>query len=221
MKRIPLAKRLRKDYHRRVAYAQDLLVMEVYNVMPEVVLHGGTILWRCYGGNRFSEDIDAIIPVKYRYSDDIDIFRRRLLALGFEEGKFRVKERSIYATLTYSGVEVRFEAIFKDVDRYVPVEYEMVDGTYLYIYTLPIEEILAEKVEAYLSRRLVRDLYDIRLILDYVEDIERVKNALMKLLDNYSLPIDEENLRLLIISGVAPTAQKLLGEIRRWVRKNI
>ncbi len=216
-----MAKRLRKEYHRKVAYAQDLLVMEIYNVMSEVVLHGGTILWRCYGGNRFSEDIDAIIPVSYRDSDNIDVFRRRLLALGFKEGKFRVKERSIYARFMYSGVEVRFEAVFKDVDRYVPVEYEMVDGTYIYIYTLPVEEILVEKVDAYLSRRLVRDLYDIRLILDHVEDVEKVRNAVIKLVDNYVPPIDEENLKLLIISGVAPTAQKLIGEIRRWVGKNI
>ena len=221
MKKFPLAKRLRKEYHRKVAYAQDLLVMEIYNVMSEVVLHGGTILWRCYGGNRFSEDIDAIIPVKYRDSVNIDVFRRRLLALGFKEGKFRVKERSIYARFMYSGVEVRFEAVFKDVDRYVPVEYEMVDGTYIYIYTLPVEEILVEKVDAYLSRRLVRDLYDIRLILDHVEDVEKVRNAVIKLVENYIPPIDEENLKLLIISGVAPTAQKLIGEIRRWVGKNI
>jgi len=221
MKKFPLAKRLRKEYHRKVAYAQDLLVMEIYNVMSEVVLHGGTILWRCYGGNRFSEDIDAIIPVKYRDSDNIDVFRRRLLALGFKEGKFRVKERSIYARFMYSGVEVRFEAVFKDVDRYVPVEYEMVDGTYIYIYTLPVEEILVEKVDAYLSRRLVRDLYDIRLILDHVEDVEKVRNAVIKLVENYIPPIDEENLKLLIISGVAPTAQKLIGEIRRWAGKNI
>lgn len=216
-----MVKRLRKEYHRKVAYAQDLLVMEIYNVISEAILHGGTILWRCYGGNRFSEDIDALIPVKYRHSGHIDMFRRRLLALGFEEGKFRVKERSIYARLVYSGVEVRFEAIFRDVDRYIPVKYEMVDGTYIYIYSLPIEEILIEKVEAYLSRRLVRDLYDIRLMLDYVEDVDRVRNALIKLIGNYSPPIDEGNLKVLIISGVAPTPQRLMGEIRRWVRKNI
>jgi hypothetical protein len=79
MNKIPLMNRLRKEYHKKVAYAQDLLVIELYSVIPDTVLHGGTVIWRCYGGNRFSEDIDAIIPVKYRYILLLNLLLNNLL----------------------------------------------------------------------------------------------------------------------------------------------
>ncbi len=213
--------RLRKEYHKKVAYAQDLLVIEVYNVIPDTVLHGGTIIWRCYGGNRFSEDIDAIIPVKYRYISKMDQLKTRLSRLGFEVHKLRVKERSLYARLTYSNTEVRLEAVFRDVGRFISKPYEMVDGTFIYVNTLSPEEILVEKVEAYLSRRRIRDLYDIYIILRHIMDVDKVKESLGKLLEEYEKPIDEEELKLLVLWGVPPSTEDIIREVKRWVRKNI
>ncbi|MEM1546291.1 MAG: nucleotidyl transferase AbiEii/AbiGii toxin family protein [Candidatus Methanomethylicia archaeon] len=37
--------------------------MEIYNSFPEAVIHGGTAIWRCYGSNRFSEDVDVYLPL--------------------------------------------------------------------------------------------------------------------------------------------------------------
>jgi len=213
--------RLRKEYHKKVAYAQDLLVIEVYNVIPDTVLHGGTIIWRCYGGNRFSEDIDAIIPVKYRYMNKIDQLSRRLSRLGFEINKFRVKERSLYARLTYSNAEVRLEAVFRNIDRFISKPYEMLDGTFIYVNTLSPEDILKEKVEAYLSRRRVRDLYDIYIILRHITEAEVVKEYILRLLEEYEEPIDKEELKLLILWGAIPSIEDIVNEVRRWVRKNI
>ncbi|MBM3309818.1 MAG: hypothetical protein FJY77_06125, partial [Candidatus Altiarchaeales archaeon] len=56
MTNIPLALRLKKQAHKKVAEAQDIIVRELYNVFDNAVLHGGTAIWRCYQGNRFSED---------------------------------------------------------------------------------------------------------------------------------------------------------------------
>lgn len=62
MANIPLTLRLKKQAHKKVAEAQDLIVKELYSVFDGAVLHGGTAIWRCYGGNRFSEDVDAYLP---------------------------------------------------------------------------------------------------------------------------------------------------------------
>ena len=59
---IPLILRLKRTNHKRIAEAQDLIIKELYGVFDKAVLHGGTALWRCYNGNRFSEDIDVYIP---------------------------------------------------------------------------------------------------------------------------------------------------------------
>jgi len=221
MNRIPLIERLKKKYQRRIAYAQDLIVIEIYNLIPDVVLHGGIVIWRCYGANRFSEDVDAIIPVKYHSSNKLIEFKNRIEKVGFKVEKFRVKKNSLYSRLLYSGIETRLEGIFRNVYNWISKPYEMVDGVFMYIYTLPVEDMLIEKVNAYLSRRLVRDLYDITILIRYVKDVDRVRDSLLKLVDNYRDPVDEKQLKLLILSGAVPKVSSLIGEIRRWVRKNM
>ena len=58
---IPINLKLKRKMHKDIAYAQDLIVEEIYNFFPKAVIHGGTAIWRCYNGNRFSEDIDVYI----------------------------------------------------------------------------------------------------------------------------------------------------------------
>ncbi|MDI6643012.1 MAG: hypothetical protein QMD95_03060, partial [Candidatus Hodarchaeaceae archaeon] len=60
-KRVPLHRRMRRERHRRIARAQDTVVETLYRVFPKGVLHGGIAIWRCYSGNRFSEDVDAYL----------------------------------------------------------------------------------------------------------------------------------------------------------------
>ena len=43
----------------KIAQLQDYLVDIIYErIDPRAELHGWTAIWRCYGGNRFSEYID-------------------------------------------------------------------------------------------------------------------------------------------------------------------
>jgi predicted nucleotidyltransferase component of viral defense system len=60
---LPIDKKLKKKIHKTVALAQDILVLELYDKFPSAVIHGGTAIWRCYGSNRFSEEIDVYLPV--------------------------------------------------------------------------------------------------------------------------------------------------------------
>ena len=57
--KIPLALRIKKAQHKEIAEAQDIVVEELYRIFSKAVFHGGTSIWRCYNGNRFSEDIDV------------------------------------------------------------------------------------------------------------------------------------------------------------------
>jgi predicted nucleotidyltransferase component of viral defense system len=59
---IPLILRLKRANHKELAKAQDIIVKALYETFNEAVFHGGTCIWRCYGGNRFSEDIDVYLP---------------------------------------------------------------------------------------------------------------------------------------------------------------
>src|SRR3989344_1281632 len=110
---IPLISKLKKASHKEIAKAQDLIIEEIYKLFDKAVLHGGTVIWRCYHGNRFSEDIDMYIS---KDTKKISLFFEALKKRGFKIAKKKIGERSIYSTLELNRTFVRFEAIFKKVN---------------------------------------------------------------------------------------------------------
>jgi len=91
---IPINLKLKRKAHKDIAYAQDLIVEEIYNFFPKAVFHGGTAIWRCYNGNRFSEDIDLYMN---KDKNKIEEFFNSLVKKGFKIIKKRVKENSLYS----------------------------------------------------------------------------------------------------------------------------
>jgi len=211
---LPIQKKLKKNLHRTIALSQDLLVMEIYNFFPRAVLHGGTALWRCFGSNRFSEDVDVYFPTSvrnYRFKN----FLEKLKDRGFTVEKFKKTNNSIFAKFSFSGTITRLEAVFKNVKIFVQKNYETFDGNFMVVNTLPPEILMEEKISAYLKRRKVRDLYDIFFLSKIVEK-NKVKN--LELIKKFKEPVDEKELKALIIVGSIPSATFMLEEVRRWVK---
>jgi predicted nucleotidyltransferase component of viral defense system len=208
--KLPLHLKLKKSVHREIASAQDLIVEESYNFFPKGVLHGGTAIWRCYQGNRFSEDIDIYINEKKQ----IENFFQALERKGFRILKKRLREKSLYSLLGFNHVEVRFEATFHHKKEAILKEYELADGNLLTVYTLSPEALLSEKISALLNRRKFRDLYDIFFLLRYTEGHKprKLKEVLkVKIVDSELLPA-------LILSGPVPTEKQMKEYIARWVK---
>ena len=87
------------------------------------------------------------------------------------------------------------------------------------MFSLTPEELIKEKVAAYLKRYKIRDLYDIFFLLRYSQ--EDVSQDLRKLVNNYKDPVDEKELKVLIIEGLVPSTLKMVDYIRKWEKKNI
>jgi predicted nucleotidyltransferase component of viral defense system len=214
---LPLDKRLKKRAHRIIALAQDILVMEAYDNFPTAVLHGGTAIWRCYGSNRFSEDVDFYLPVAAKKTS-MENFLNGLKGKGFTVEKFKSTNNSIFTKFSYSGAVIRFEVLFKNIKNFVTKTFEMNDGTSILVNTLSPEDMINEKVSAYLERKKIRDLYDVFFLLRFVEAKEKIKDSLAKLIKEFKKPADEEELKVLIISGSIPTVDGMLEMVRTWVR---
>lgn len=214
MTNIPLNLKLKKKSEKEVAYAQDVIVGELYKFFPKAIIHGGTGIWRCYHGNRFSEDVDVYIN---RDLDKIEEFFKSLEAKGFKIIKKRIKENSIYSELEFNNAATRFEATFQSKKPFSK-KYETSESFFINVYTLSPEDLVLEKVETYLKRKKIRDLYDISFLLSYVENKEVVQDSLKKLIRNYEKPKDEANLSNIIIIGAVPNSNELLMEIKRWVK---
>ena len=202
---IPLANKIKKTSHREVARAQDMIVEELYAVFNDAVLHGGTAIWRCYGANRFSEDIDVYLPRNIQKIEELFV---DFVKKGFEIAKKKIGENSIYANLRFNRIDVRFEAVFKKAVGSLK-EYEKIDGNVITVYTLTPEEFIQEKVAAYTKRRKIRDLYDIFFLMRHVGDKEKIKPELKKLLTQFEEPIDRDDLKVIILEGLVPTVEKM------------
>ena len=209
---IPLILKLKKKAHKDIAAAQDLLVQEMYNVFGNAVLHGGTAIWRCYNGNRFSEDVDVYLN---KDLGKINLFFGNLEKKGFIIMKKKVGENSIFSNLEINRSSVRFEALFKSKNGILK-EYETVEGNLITVYTLTPEELIGEKVEAYLKRLKIRDLYDIFFLLRYVQNKDKIRDKIQMLIKEFKNPTDEKELRVLILEGLVPDVEKMLDYIKHY-----
>ncbi|MBI5392603.1 nucleotidyl transferase AbiEii/AbiGii toxin family protein [Candidatus Woesearchaeota archaeon] len=209
---IPLILKIKKASHKSIAEAQDIIIRELYSVLDTAAFHGGTAIWRCYQGNRFSEDIDMYIP---RDIAKINQFFSNLEKKGFIVQKKRFTDNALYSNLLFNRVEVRFEAAFRKV-KGILKDYEAVEGNFIAVYTLSAEEFIREKTAAYLSRKKIRDLYDIFHLLKYVQDKEKIKQEIAELINNYSAPVDEKDIKTLILEGLVPTSKKMIEYIRDY-----
>ncbi len=213
MAEIPLNLKLKKKIQKEIARAQDVVVEELYNFFPKAVIHGGTAIWRCYNGNRFSEDVDVYIKKDEKRIND---FFNSLEKRGFKIAKKRLKENSLYSELIFNRIPVRFEATFR-IKKAILKKYETSESFFINVYTLTAEDLIIEKITAYLKRQKIRDLYDIFFLLNYAKE-NKIIEHLKKLIKNFTKPKDEENLRAIIISGAIPNSKQLIEEIRRYIR---
>lgn len=215
MKMLPISLKLKRRTHKEIAYAQDLIVETLYKFFPKAIIHGGTAIWRCYSGNRFSEDIDVYIK---KDKEKINNLFSLLEKNGFQVEKKRIKENSLYSTLKFNTATVRLEALFKNAKNLFLKEYENSEGIQINVFTLTPEDLIKEKIAAYQKRKKIRDLYDIFFLLRYAKDNESVKKELVNFIRNFAIPADEENLKTIIISGPIPTSKNMLEYIERWAK---
>jgi predicted nucleotidyltransferase component of viral defense system len=183
----------------------------MYRIFDRAVLHGGTAIWRCYRGNRFSEDIDVYI---IKDVEKINMLFENFEKRGFIIKKKKIGENSLYSILEINRTVIRFEALFKHI-RGILKEYETADGNLLTIYALAPEELAKEKINAYLKRTKIRDLYDVFFLLRYIPDKNKIKNQLKNLTCNFEKPADEKELKVIILEGITPASDEMLEYIKR------
>ncbi len=209
--KIPLSKRLKKRAHAEVAMLQDEVVEIFYALCEEdePVLHDGTAIWRCYNGSRFSEDLDFYAEVGNDFEKKFD---EELKNRGLDLRKYKKTANTIFSKISNGAVEVRLEVSLRKPTEKFLRKYEKADGTYMDVYTLSPESLITEKMESYKNRGLIKDIYDIYHLSSYVE---KEVSGISEFLSKIEPPIDEENLKVLIYSGVAPSFKDIVKALKR------
>lgn len=213
---LPLANKLRKREYREIAGFQDSVVDVLYGTCPAAVMHGGTVVWRCFGGRRFSYDIDAYLPGntslktlggKFRkVAEDYGITVKKikdtgnLMFVGLSLGDAYLKMEMNHATKKLSPVAIRFERT---------------DGTFRDVLSLTANELIMEKIEAYEDRRFIRDIYDIYVLSDHSAKDTKLSQLVSHFLEGLPQPTNEGgDLETLLYEGPVPSFNNMVEHIR-------
>ncbi|MCS7163621.1 MAG: nucleotidyl transferase AbiEii/AbiGii toxin family protein [Thermodesulfovibrio sp.] len=175
---------------------QDLVKQEQFEIevldrlksgkfLDSLIFTGGTMLRLCYGLNRFSIDLDFWF---YR-EVDIERYFSRLKEFFLRHYSVRDAENKFYTML--------FEIKSKDYPRTLKIEirkkiekvktefsiaYSKYSNIQVLVRTLSLEEVMKSKIEAFLSRREIRDVFDIEFLLKKGIEIHAKKEDLLGLL---------------------------------------
>ncbi|HEC77284.1 MAG TPA: nucleotidyl transferase AbiEii/AbiGii toxin family protein [Thermoplasmatales archaeon] len=163
-------------------YIQHMFLINLYRrIGNELVFKGGTALQKCYGLNRFSEDLDFALFKIISFDEVINRTIKGMNLFGCEADFKKLKEDEIAISfqirargplydgreksLTYIRIEISkrekilLPVLKKDV---VPIYRDL--PPYL-ISVMNPSEIMAEKVRAIITRDRARDIYDLYFLL--------------------------------------------------------
>jgi predicted nucleotidyltransferase component of viral defense system len=206
-------KRLLKGKLLKIAELQDKLIIEMSSKF-DIIVHGGTAIWRIYSGKRFSFDIDvyhANPDEILKYFAESKIFKMtRSKLTGSDVLYLRFREDN---TL----VEINVSPMFKKLPT-TDGEFYLVDGDSVVLKTLSPTELLKEKISAFKNRKKARDLYDIFHLLD-LADTAKIRNeieGLMPLLK--AAPMDFSGLRELILVGKVPDFATIVRKVGMYAK---
>ncbi|MBI3587570.1 nucleotidyl transferase AbiEii/AbiGii toxin family protein [Candidatus Micrarchaeota archaeon] len=208
--KLPIARRMRKKSQVDVAFLQDEIADILYSIEQRAVIHGGTAIWRCYDGKRFSEDLDF-----YAFGKDLGELPAKAESRGIKVLKFRMTDNLLFAGFSDGEAEVRLEVDFAARKAGALAPFERTDGSSMQVFSLTPEELIVEKIAAYRGRRLIRDLYDIAHLSGLVKAGQVVARPLSGFLSNVATPLDEQNLKAIVYSGAIPTYGELVSSLRR------
>ncbi len=210
--RIPIANQLKKLVQVETTYLQDEIVQLIYSITEDIIFHGGTAIWRCYGGKRFSDGLDFYSSSVYWVNKQFrqEISRRSLSIL-------RLKDTGnvVFAALSNGNRTVKVEINHAKTVRGIPTSYELIDGSEIEVLSLSVDQLIIEKIAAYNDRKYIHDLYDIYHLTSINKVSYATLEALRQFLQNTAKPVDETVLKTVVYSGLAPSYSRMIELLKR------
>jgi len=208
----PIEIKLKSHVQVAIARIQDLALESLLALDSKIILHGGTAIWRCYKGKRFSYDIDIYVSKSQRekiYKELTWELSKRNLSMNYNAMTENVI--SVFDNEAKVKLEMMINARIKSITK----EYERADGSFMFVNTLTADALINEKIKAYDSRRYERDLYDIYHLVSTQEISKKTRNALISFINKMQPPIDKDSLSSIVYEGAVPNYNNLVDGIKR------
>lgn len=132
----------------------------------------------------------------------------------------RIKDTGnvIFYSIKNNSAVVKVEV--KQVSKVIgnQIAYELADGSHMEIISLTADQFINEKILAYSDRRFIRDIYDIYYISTNYELMDSTLQSLTEFIANLQPPVDEQVLKTLVYTGIAPKFENMIKEIKSHIR---
>lgn len=187
-------KDLSNKEHIEKDYFQDLLLFNIYKQTNLLIFKGGTALYKLYGLQRFSEDLD------FTLIGSINIEETMKKVLGnidnSEIKNIKKLKNSISIKIAFKGIITKYNTVRVDISLKNVILEKFDIKNYISYYAdvnpfnlrvLSLKEMVAEKIHSLLNRESARDLYDLFFLLKFV-DID--KQLIIKKLEIFNMKID-------------------------------
>ncbi|KXB07957.1 hypothetical protein AKJ56_02085 [candidate division MSBL1 archaeon SCGC-AAA382N08] len=220
LKRYGFQRRLKLIEQIWLDYLQDHVLALLYRDPSDLIFRGGTCIWKVYGGERFSEDLD--FASEGISSDLAEYLSEELNLLGFTvyvdkkretESMYRLHlevDRPDTGSTTPLSIEILKSSVSmeKITDQEIHSPYP--DVPRIDARTLTQEALLLEKVSAVYNRNRPRDVHDVyRLLKNGASvELEEVKDRWKDFtIEKFEMSLDKkkdgwESLRALIIGTI-------------------
>lgn len=167
----------------------EIEVLERLNskkLLDNLLFTGGTMLRLCFGLNRFSVDLDfwlakrtnTTLLYKKIYESLAEFYKIRDSANKFHTILFEIKSPDYPRALK---IEIR--KIVKKIKSAIAIAYSKYAEKQVLLKVVSPEEMMKAKIEAFLERKEIRDVFDIEFLLKMGTELPKQKRTLRKLLE--------------------------------------
>jgi len=175
------------------SFYQDLILFIIYkNYAHEIVFKGGTALSKCYGLDRFSEDLDFTlnqenIKLKKKIEQGLNHFNVRHEIISEKNKDSQNYKINIEGPLYVPGNRMSLCSLKVDISLrekiLLPPDIVKIKSISNLIPMFEVvvmnkKEIFAEKIRALFTRNQARDLYDLYYMDDSIPGIELIDKKL-------------------------------------------
>lgn len=176
---------------------QDLIKQEQFEIevldrlksgkfLDKFVFTGGTMLRLCYGLNRFSVDLDFWLNKEINlkaYFTRLKKFLSKYYTIRDAEDKFYTLLFEIKSENYPRSFKIEIRKKAEKSKTETSIAYSKYSNIQVLVRTLSLQEVMKSKIEAFLSRREIRDVFDIEFLLKRGTELKATKEELQKLLE--------------------------------------
>ncbi|MCR4327246.1 MAG: nucleotidyl transferase AbiEii/AbiGii toxin family protein [Nanoarchaeota archaeon] len=185
-----------------IDYLQNILLFIIYQKFGnEIVFKGGTALYKCFGLDRFSEDLDFNITKEINFKKIEDGLKDFKIEYEKEEKEFERSKKIKFKIKgpLYNGSKNSLCRLELDFSLREPIEMKpqiKKIGRFLEeipsfdVFVMNPSEIFAEKVRAIFTRNKSRDVYDLHFLIKL--ELLAEKELINKKLKYYSMEYKKE-----------------------------